>query len=176
MGAPTQVPVMQNSTHKIENEIAELTRAPIEQLRQRWRSIFRTEPPAAFGPDLLRRSIAQRLQEQHCGSLSASIQSQLNAIIKTTQGAPAGRIVLPRRIKPGATLVRTWKEKTHRVTVLNDGFEFEGIHYASLSEIARQITGTRWNGPRFFGLRNVLTKSDASHSTASEARHVGQLL
>jgi hypothetical protein len=64
-----------------------------------------------------------------------------------------GRIVLPRRIKPGAILVRQWKGQSHRVTVLEDGFAYQGKPYESLSEIARLITGTRWNGPKFFGLR-----------------------
>ena len=64
-----------------------------------------------------------------------------------------GKLVLPRRIKPGAILVREWKGKSHRVTVLPDGFAYEGETFRSLSEIARRITGGRWNGPRFFGLR-----------------------
>ena len=62
--------------------------------------------------------------------------------------------MLPRRIKPGAILVREWKKASYRVTVLEDGFAYEGKTYESLSEIARLITGTRWNGPKFFGLRN----------------------
>lgn len=66
---------------------------------------------------------------------------------------PNGKIVLPRRIKPGSELVRTWKGKTHRVTVMADGFTYDGQRYGSLSEIATEITGTKWNGPRFFGLR-----------------------
>ncbi len=71
-----------------------------------------------------------------------------------SQGAKTnGKIVMPRRIKPGALLVREWKGKSHRIMVLEDGFAFEGKPYTSLSEIARIITGTRWNGPRFFGLR-----------------------
>jgi Protein of unknown function (DUF2924) len=61
--------------------------------------------------------------------------------------------VLPRRIKPGSVLVREWKRKNHRVTVLADGFAYDGRTFANLSEIAGVITGTNWNGPRFFGLR-----------------------
>lgn len=63
---------------EIERELAELSLSPIQQLRQRWRAVFRTDPPAVFGPDLLRRSIAQRIQEQHYGGLSASVQKELN--------------------------------------------------------------------------------------------------
>jgi hypothetical protein len=68
--------------------------------------------------------------------------------------------VAPRRIKPGAVLVRDWKGQSHRVIVLDQGFGYHDKTYTSLSEIARAITGTRWNGPRFFGLRNEC-KADA---------------
>jgi hypothetical protein len=138
---------------EIEKELAELALSPIQQLRQRWRTLFQAEPPPAFGPDLLRRSIAQRVQEQHYGGLSTTAQKELDQLIKAMASKPGGRIELPRRIKSGAVLVRTWKDKSHRVTVLDDGFAFEGRTYVSLSEIAREITGTRWNGPKFFGLR-----------------------
>jgi hypothetical protein len=137
----------------IEKDLAELSRAPIRQLRLRWKAVFRSEPPAAFGPDLLRRSIAQRAQEQHYGGLSATVQRQLNQIVKAIASKPSGRIELPKRIKPGAVLIRTWKDKSYRVMVREDGFTFEGRVYNSLSEIAREITSTRWNGPKFFGLR-----------------------
>jgi len=142
-----------DANSEIEPELAQLVRVRINELRKRWRAIFRIEPPSAFGPDLLRRGIAQRIQEQHYGGLSAQVQRQLNQIVKALEKKPSGRIELPRRIKPGAILVRTWKDKSHRVTVLNDGFAFEGRVHKSLSEIARYITGTRWNGPKFFGLR-----------------------
>jgi len=138
----------------IDKDLAELSQNPIQQLRQRWRTMFRTDPPEAFGPDLLRRSIAQRIQEQHYGGLFVSAQRQLNQIVKAMASKPGGRIELPRRIKSGAVLVRTWKDKSHRVTVLDDGFSFKGRTYVSLSEIAREITGTRWSGPKFFGLRS----------------------
>lgn len=147
---------MPNSTEQdadLEADLSTLPRMPVQQLRERWRALFRNEPPPAFGPDLLRRSIAQRIQEQRHGGLSASAQRQLNQIVRVMASKPDCRIEPPRRIKTGAVLVRAWKEKSHRATVLDDGFSFEGRVYLSLSEIAREITGTRWNGPRFFGLR-----------------------
>jgi hypothetical protein len=128
---------------------------PIRELRQKWANLFATSPPAAFGPDLLRRSIAQRLQEDAFGKLSQPARRELARIIRIMERAPNGRIELPRRIKPGSVLVRDWKGKTHRVSVLDQGFGYDGATYTSLSEIARQITGARWNGPRFFGLRSV---------------------
>jgi hypothetical protein len=138
---------------EIARDLAAISQTPIQQLRHRWRVAFCTEPPPAFGPDLLRRSIAQRIQEQHYGGLSATAQKQLDQIVKVMASKPNGRIQLPRRIKSGSVLVRTWKNKSHRVTVLDEGFSFEGRAYVSLSEIAREITGTRWSGPKFFGLR-----------------------
>jgi Protein of unknown function (DUF2924) len=162
---------MPNATHQnleIEQDLAKLPLAPIQQLRLRWRTVFRDEPPAAFGPDLLRRSIAQRMQEQHYGGLTPSARRQLDQIVKAKR-TPSGRILLPKRIKPGAVLVRTWNDKSHRVMVLDDGFAYEGRSYASLSEIAREITGTRWNGPRFFGLRskNAVGSPNANSQRAS---------
>jgi len=78
--------------------------------------------------------------------------------------------VLPRRIKPGSVLVREWKSKSHRVTVLEDGFVYDGDTYSNLSEIAVLITGTKWNGPRFFGLR---TKTKESEEPAAPDRSDG---
>jgi hypothetical protein len=137
---------------RIEAEIERIRSMTIVELRALWRAKFKSEPPEAFGPDLLRRSIAQKLQEEAYGGLDRATARLLNQLI--TQSAKTnGKIIVPRRIKPGAVLVREWKGKSHRITVLEDGFAFEGNPYGSLSEVARMITGTRWNGPRFFGLR-----------------------
>lgn len=137
----------------VEAELDRLPTMPIVDLRRRYRDLFRTDPPKAFGPDLLRRSIAHRLQEKAYGGLSAPTQRLLDQLVKAALAKPNGRLELRRRIKPGSELVRTWKGKTYRVMVMADGFAHDGRNFASLSEIASDITGTRWNGPRFFGLR-----------------------
>ena len=137
----------------VEDELDRLAAMPIAQLRVRYREVFRTDPPKAFGPDLLRRSIAHRIQEKAYGGLSRPAQRLLDQAMKAFAAKPNGKIVLPRRIKPGSVLVREWKGKSHRVMVLADGFAYDGETYTNLSEIAGLITGTRWNGPRFFGLR-----------------------
>lgn len=144
----------------VEAELDRLTAMPIVGLRIRYAELFRTDPPKAFGPDLLRRSIAHRVQEKAYGGLSRPIQRLLDQMIKAYAAKPGGRIVLPRRIKPGSVLVRPWKGKSHRVTVLADGFAYDGKTFGNLSEIAVLITGTRWNGPRFFGLRTKPQDSD----------------
>jgi hypothetical protein len=81
-------------------------------------------------------------------------------MMKAYSAKPGGKIVLPRRIKPGSVLIREWKGKSHHVMVLADGFAYDGETFGNLSEIAVLITGTKWNGPRFFGLRAKLRESD----------------
>src|SRR6516162_10552316 len=131
-----------------------LPKTPIAALRSRYRELFRTEPPKAFGPDLLRRSIAHRIQERAYGGLSRERRRLLDQLVKAARAKPDGRLELPRRIKPGSELVRTWNRRTYRVMVMEKGFAWGGKTFSSLSEIAFAITGTRWNGPRFFGLRS----------------------
>src|SRR6202040_3275937 len=125
----------------VEAELDRLPTAPIADLRKRYRELFRTEPPKAFGPDLLRRSIAHRIQEKASGGLSASTRRLLDQLVKAAMAKPNGRLQLPRRIKPGSELVRTWRGKSRRVIVMADGFAYEGERFTSLSEIATQITG-----------------------------------
>ena len=138
---------------QIEAELDRLRSLRIVELRALWRARFKSDPPKAFGPDLLRRSLAHRIQENAFGGLDSKTARLLNQLIAQHRKTP-GKIILPRRIKAGAILVRQWKNQNHRVTVLRDGFSYEGKTYDSLSQIARMITGSRWNGPRFFGLRS----------------------
>ena len=145
----------------VEAELNRLPTTPITDLRSRYREVFRTEPPKAFGPDLLRRSISHRIQERAYGGLSPAAQRLLDQLVRAAMAKPNGRLELSRRIKPGSELVRTWKGRTYRVMAMADGFAYDGRRFASLSEIASEITGTRWNGPRFFGLRPAATKVDA---------------
>jgi hypothetical protein len=146
LGAPSTDPA-------VEAELDRLPLMPIVELRRRYRELFRAEPPKAFGPDLLRRSIAHRIQEKAYGGLSSSTRRLLNQLIRAARAKPKGRLEVPRRIKSGSELVRTWNGNTYRVMVTAEGFAWEGQTFASLSEIASRITGTKWNGPRFFGLR-----------------------
>ena len=149
---------------EVEAELERLPATPIVELRTRYRELFKNEPPKAFGPDLLRRSIAHRIQERAYGGLSASTRRLLDQLAKAAIAKPDARLDLPRRIKPGSELARTWNRRTYRVTVLEKGFAYEGKTFASLSEIATSITGTKWNGPRFFGLRS--TKSGRGENDA----------
>ena len=153
------------SDRVVEAELAKLPTMPIANLRIRYRELFRAEPPKAFGPDLLRRSIAQRIQERTYGGLSKDSSRLLRQLVKAARSKPNGKLELPRRIKAGSELVRTWRGATYRVKVTVEGFSVEGETYASLSEIACKITGTRWNGPRFFGLRSSTAPSGSGNSS-----------
>jgi len=148
-----------DAARDFEETLNTLRHCSIDDLRKRWRVLFRAEPPTAFGPDLLRRSSAHKLQENAHGKISVAAQRELDRIIALMERDPAARIESPRRIKAGSVLVRDWDTKAQCVTVLDDGLAYDGHTYASLSEIAREITGTNWNGPRFFGLRPSSKKS-----------------
>src|SRR5260370_41091948 len=149
----------------VEVELDRLPTMPIAGLRKRYRELFRTGPPKAFGPDLLRRSIAHRIQERAYGGLPKATQRLLDQLVKAAAAKPNGRLELPRRIKPGSELVRTWNGRTYRIMVMADGFAHDGKTFSSLSEIASDITGTNCNAPRLFGLRSVATKSDGKSAT-----------
>src|SRR3981189_3010213 len=155
-----QPPPAKSADPAVEAELVRLAAMPIAQLRVLYREVLRVEPPKAFGPDLLRRSIAHGIQEKAYGGLSRFAQRLLDQMMKAYAAKPGGKIVLPRRIRPGSVLVREWKGESHRVMVLADGFAYDGETFGNLSEIAVLITGTRWNGPRFFGLRSKMQESN----------------
>src|ERR1041385_5535475 len=100
---------------EVEAELERLPATPIVELRKRYRELFRAEPPKAFGPDLLRRSIAHRIQERAYGGPPASTRRLLDQLVKAAAAKPDARLELPRRIKPGSELVRTWNRRTYRV-------------------------------------------------------------
>src|SRR2546421_2492560 len=130
----------------IEAEIAHLRSLALDALRRRWRVMFGRTPPAALSKDLLGRMIAWRLQEQAFGGLDRESLRFLDGLAR--HGAS------PRRqLKPGTLLVRDYQGQRHTVTVVPDGFDWQGMTYSSLSAIARAITGTAWSGPRFFALQ-----------------------
>ena len=155
-------PSLEPGTNRaVEAELDRLPTAIIADLRTRYRELFRAEPPKAFGPDLLRRSIAQHIQQKAYGGLSRAAQRLLDQLVKQALIKPNGRLQLPRRIKPGSELVRRWKGKSYRVMVMANEFAYDGKTFSNLSEIASAITGTRWNGPRFFGLRSGTAEAGA---------------
>ena len=109
-------------------------------------------PPSGLSRDLLTRAIAYRMQEKFLGGLDPRTRRKLNLLATKLEAEGSigdGGITL----RPGTKLLRTWRGKTYRVSVLNDGYEYDGKIFSSLSEIANTITGAHWSGPRFFGLK-----------------------
>jgi hypothetical protein len=137
----------------LEVELRKVAVEPKAILRARYVSLFGRDPPKAFGPDLLRRSVAQKMQESAYGGLSKGMQRELDRLVTLMIAKPGEPLNVARRAQSGTVLVRDWKGKSHRVMIMDEGFGYDGHTYSNLSEIARLITGTRWNGPRFFGLR-----------------------
>jgi hypothetical protein len=119
-----------------------------------WKQLFKTSAPPELRRDLMIPILAYRIQEQAFGSLSADSRRQLRQLARVFEADPNAGIAPVSGIKPGTRLVREWKEQVHVVEVETEGYEYKGAHYESLSEIARLITGTRWSGPLFFGLKD----------------------
>jgi hypothetical protein len=129
----------------VEDKVIPLPKLGRAGLQQLWREIFKTAPPVAFTPDLLARGIAHRLQEKAIGRLDLALARQLRS-------GGQGRGASKPKLRTGNRLVRRWRGCTYVVDVTESGFLYQDATYGSLSEIAGLITGTRWSGPRFFGL------------------------
>ena len=119
----------------LDGEITGLVYRSTQELRGAWRTLHHTGPPLGLSRDLIIRGLADKLQERARGGPNRELQRRL------------------RILKTGATLVRQWRGHTHTVLVREDGFEYDGQRYRSLTVIAERITGSHWSGPRFFGLR-----------------------
>jgi hypothetical protein len=151
---PNEAPSAATLSNDLLGErLAALAGLDLDDLRAEWRRLYRAAPPVRLSRDLLLRSAAHRLQEKAFGGLQPAAKRRLAGLARalaTNGEAPPARTTV--RLKPGTTLVREWHGRTHTVTVLARGFEHGGQHYASLTKLARTITGAHWSGPRFFGL------------------------
>lgn len=136
----------------VDAAVAELTNLTHSALRFEWRRLYRTHPPKKVSRDLLELGVAWKLQVRSLGGLSAATKRQLDELAQTM--TTNSDLTKKRRVslKPGARLVRHWNGETHEVLVVEDGFVWRGKTWGSLSVLAREMTGTRWSGPRFFGL------------------------
>jgi DUF2924 family protein len=150
-------------TDWISAEIGALASLDIKDLKSRWRALYDTEPPPRISRELLTRAIAYRLQEKVFGGLASATRRLLERVAADRSSRRA-RLSLARKAAPGSLLIREWRGNAHRVTVHDDGVAYRGKRYGSLSEVARLITGTRWSGPLFFGLRKPA--EEAHHGAA----------
>ena len=147
----------------VTDRLARLETLDLSAMRQEWRRLYRAEPPR-LSRDLMMRALAYRIQESR---LRRSVEGDLAAVGGlAAEFESDGRIATPAqpRMKPGARLVREWHGRTHAVVVTEEGFEFEGKLYRSLTGIAREITGAAWSGPRFFGLPRAASASGRNHA------------
>ena len=134
-------------------QLAALKTAPIAALKARWRELFETEPPP-YNRRFLEHRLGYRLQELAYGGLKPETVERLDALADELDGKLSRRRRIENRPISGTRLIREWKGVEHHVTVRDEGFDYQGRPYKSLSAIARAITGTRWNGLIFFGLKN----------------------
>ena len=135
-------------------EIGDLADLDLPVLRTLWRELYGSEPPVRMSRELIIQAIAYRIQEKMFGGLSRAARMKLAAGMGGPAGAKSPRTKTQHLVKPGTRFLREWQGHTYEVTATSDGcFLYRDSSYRSLSEIARQITGTRWSGPAFFGLR-----------------------
>jgi hypothetical protein len=132
--------------------LATLATCSYEDLRAEWRRLYRSHPPKKIRRDLLELGVAWKLQERVLGGLSPVLKRRLVGLAETM--ATKGDLAKARAVtlRPGAKLVREWHGEVHEIVVMDDGFQWRGERWRSLTAIARAITGCHWSGPRFFGL------------------------
>jgi hypothetical protein len=149
--ASKKQPAKKPAAIDLEAELARIAAMNINELRSLWREREGREAPRGFSKDLTARAIAYAIQEEQLGGLSP----ELKKLLANPDAEP------PRRIKVGSVIVREYAGARHEVFVVEGGFSWQARTYPSLSVIAKEITGTRWNGPRFFGLRDNQNRSAA---------------
>lgn len=147
---------MRGDPAKMEAELARLGELDVGMLKARWRSTTGRAAPAGVQKSLLLKMLAYRLQADAFGDLDPDTSRFLDRISLDRGLAGAKTLPLPDKARAGqgAIFVREWEGVTHHVMHMRDGYAWNGSTYRSLSEVARAITGVRWNGPRFFGLRD----------------------
>jgi hypothetical protein len=139
------------TARNLAQTLSELDTASRSILVAEWRRLYRVEPPRFASSALLRRAVAYAMQEREQSGLSTAIRRELSAIAR---GSPPS-VAAPRQcLKQGTKLLREWHSTTHEVLVIDNGFVWQGQTYRSLSAVAFAITGAKWSGHRFFGLRS----------------------
>lgn len=151
---------METPSIDVAAELARLQALSLFELKAEWRRLHRTSPPKRLSRELLMRGITYKLQERRLGGLSASTVRRLERR-NVEEAGDKRRPVPPIALKAGARLVREWRGATHSVLVCEEGFEWRGRRYGSLTTIAKAITGAHWSGPRFFGLRQPTKRTSA---------------
>jgi hypothetical protein len=150
-------------------KLSKLRSATRSELLAIWSAALGKPPQFRASRELLAGALAWHLQERKFGGLKPTTRRKLRRLARAQERQRTGRSIASpaNNFRPGTVIIKHWRGAQHRVVVLADGFQYEGKVYASLSQLAREITGTRWNGPAFFGLRK-------RHKGAAEVPHDGQ--
>jgi hypothetical protein len=141
-----------SAANDMDEELSRISTLALDALRAVWRQRFDADPPPIRSCDVLLRLLAWRIQAEAYGGLDAKTERKLRDIATALDRDGTYEPPIMRTLSPGIVVTREWKGTVHKVTVTADGFQHLGKRYRSLSDIARTITGTRWSGPRFFGL------------------------
>ena len=152
----------------LASEIAALAEATPADLKSRWRALYSTEPPRRISRDLLTRAVAYRIQEKALGGLKPSTRRLLARVAADASARRPIQVTPAPTLTPGTVLLREWHGTQHQVIVREHGIEFQGKRYKSLSQVAHRITGSKWSGPLFFGLK--AKRSGARRWSMSKAR------
>jgi hypothetical protein len=142
-------------SERLAQELKDLETRGDDELKNRWRGLYGTKPPQKIHRPLLIAAVAHRMQENAMGALKSSVRHHLMQAANDTGSSRPSPGYLSLRPRAGTVLVRDWGGVTHQAKVLEDGILFRSKRYKSLSEVARVITGTRWSGPLFFGLKSA---------------------
>jgi hypothetical protein len=157
----------------IEGRLARLAETQTRDLRAEWRRQYRAEPPSKLSRDLLIRALAYKIQEQASGGPDAVLKRRLRKLAEQLAAGTALSEGTGTTLKAGARLVREWRGQTHTITVLENGFDYEGRRFRSLSQIAKTITGVHWSGPRFFGLAKGSARARGTNTRDDGAAQEG---
>ena len=152
----------------IEKRLAALPQLSKAALHDLWKQSFQSAPPTQLRRDLMIPILAYRIQEQVFGPLSARAQERLRQLSQAFEKGSDPTAARAPRIRPGTRLVRQWGDQVHLVNVQTNGYEYQGTRYQSLSAIARLITGTRWSGPLFFGIKRQSANSKSANGKSEE--------
>ena len=147
-----------SSSDAVSQQLAELSGLSISSLKTIWRRQYQVPVPKGMSRDLLTRFIAHRIQEQAFGSLSKSTLRRLETLARSFEQPDSKARGSAPSLKPGTKLVREWGGATHTVMILDDGFEYRGARYGSLTKVAAAISGLHRSGPAFFGLMRPLPR------------------
>jgi Protein of unknown function (DUF2924) len=139
----------------LETEIGRLPDLSLHELRNRWKTLFGHPAPKSLRLTFLARAVGYQMQVKAYGGLSVATKRHLREIANAVRNGDARAALGSSRIKPGTQMIREWRNTTHTVTALADGFEWNGCTYKSLSAVANAITGTNWNGFAFFGVKRA---------------------